>query len=69
MVLTRAWCSLPRGSEKDCLSDGPGGGKYMPVSALCGGAPRQGWVQCGADKQLGTGGMQKVETLVAGFSA
>lgn len=39
--------SLPRGSEKDCLSDGPGGGKYMQVSNLRGGAPSQGWVQCG----------------------
>lgn len=39
--------SLPRGSEKDCLSDGPGGGKYMQVSNLHGGAPSQGWVQCG----------------------
>lgn len=38
-------------------------------SALCGGAPNQGWVQYGADKELGIGGAQKVETLVAGFSA
>lgn len=41
----------------------------MQVSNLCGGAPSQVWVQCGADKELRIGGMQKVETLVAGFSA
>lgn len=42
--------SLPRGSEKDCVSDGPGGGKYMQVSNLRGGLQARDGLSVGQTK-------------------